>query len=158
MSGLLKGGICIWACLGRPLSLDYIEQITDGDSAAPDSLGWCSQLHFRHCWIGTDGKQRFAYYPLVFSSSEPVPLLPEASGPKTHLYAQQLEPEVPIQSRVYCLPARQYYRGAGLFSSSSLPSHASWIGTSGILASVTVVLFNFTTVIGCGIMGYMTDQ
>lgn len=39
-----------------------------------------------------------------------------------------------------------------------LPSHASAIGTHGILASLTVVLFNFTTVIGCAIMGYMTDR
>ncbi|ODM14722.1 hypothetical protein SI65_09911 [Aspergillus cristatus] len=39
-----------------------------------------------------------------------------------------------------------------------LPSHAAAIGTHGILASLTVVLFNFTTVIGCAIMGYMTDR
>lgn len=39
-----------------------------------------------------------------------------------------------------------------------LPSHASTMGATGILASLTVVLFNLTTVIGCAIMGYMTDR
>ena len=39
-----------------------------------------------------------------------------------------------------------------------LPSHASTMGATGILPSLTVVLFNLTTIIGCAIMGYMTDR
>ena len=39
-----------------------------------------------------------------------------------------------------------------------LPSHANAVGIDGILASLTVVLFNFTTVIGCTVMGVMCDR
>lgn len=39
-----------------------------------------------------------------------------------------------------------------------LPSHATALGADGILSSLTVVLFNFTTVVGCATMGYMTDR
>lgn len=39
-----------------------------------------------------------------------------------------------------------------------LPSHASTMGATGILPSLTVVLFNLTTIMGCAIMGYMTDR
>lgn len=39
-----------------------------------------------------------------------------------------------------------------------LPSHANYVGVDGILASLTVVLFNFTTVIGCAVMGLMCDR
>lgn len=39
-----------------------------------------------------------------------------------------------------------------------LPSHARALGADGILPSLTVVLFNFTTVVGCAVMGYMSDR
>ncbi|OJJ29924.1 hypothetical protein ASPWEDRAFT_55440 [Aspergillus wentii DTO 134E9] len=39
-----------------------------------------------------------------------------------------------------------------------MPSHARRMGHNGFLVSVPVVLFNLTTIIGCAIMGKMTDR
>ncbi|KAI9927003.1 hypothetical protein MW887_003384 [Aspergillus wentii] len=39
-----------------------------------------------------------------------------------------------------------------------LPSHARSLGASNLLASLTVVLFNLTSVFGCASMGYLSDR